>query len=169
MLRALSAIITPVLTLSRPILMRKLSSAMRRLSAEVYKQFVSKAATGRKMTFAQLEKKAGGRIYTGRQAKKEGLVDELGTLDDAIGAAKVLAGMNTSDKAELLILPRPQGLLESIVSPLGDLDRDAAAMLGLKSPLPEAIQGVLRRVSQLSRLFLAEPAAVVLPFELRIH
>jgi protease IV len=144
-------------------------AAMRRLSGDVYKQFVSKAAEGRKMSFEQLEKKAGGRIYTGRQAKKEGLVDELGTLEDAIGAAKLLAGMNRSDKAELLILPKPQGLLESLVSPLGDLDRDAAAMLGLKSPLPEALQGVLARVNQLSRLFLAEPAAVVMPFELRIH
>jgi protease IV len=144
-------------------------AAMRRFSDDIYKQFVSKAAAGRKMTFAQLEKKAGGRIYTGRQAKKEGLVDELGTLEDAIGAAKLLAGMNKSDKVELLILPKPQGLLESLISPLGDLDRDASAALGLKNPLPEALQGVVARMNQLTQLFLAEPAALVMPFELRIH
>src|SRR3954447_25696930 len=36
-------------------------AAMRRLSEEVYRQFVGKAAKGRKLTFAELEKKAGGR------------------------------------------------------------------------------------------------------------
>ena len=61
---------------------------MRRLLDEIYRQFVAKAAEGRKMTYDELEKHAGGRVYTGRQAKAEGLVDELGTLDDAIASAK---------------------------------------------------------------------------------
>ena len=87
-------------------------AAMRRLSEEVYHQFVGKAAKGRKMTFAQLEKKAGGRVYTGRQAKAEGLVDEIGTLADAIASAKELANLDSGTTTELLVLPKPQSVLE---------------------------------------------------------
>ena len=53
------------------------------LLQETYHQFVSKAAEGRKMTYDKLEELAQGRVYTGRMAKKLGLIDELGTLDDA--------------------------------------------------------------------------------------
>ena len=45
------------------------------------------------MTFDKLEALAQGRVYTGRTAKKLGLVDELGTLEDAIAAAKTSAGL----------------------------------------------------------------------------
>ena len=40
------------------------------LMDETYHQFVAKAALGRKMTYAQLDKLAGGRVYTGRQARE---------------------------------------------------------------------------------------------------
>ena len=58
------------------------------LLQETYHQFVSKAAEGRKMPYNKLEALAQGRVYTGRMAKKLGLVDELGTLHDAVAAAK---------------------------------------------------------------------------------
>ena len=51
---------------------------------ETYQQFVDKAAEGRKMDPKRLEELAQGRVYTGRMAKKLGLVDEIGTLKDAI-------------------------------------------------------------------------------------
>ena len=55
---------------------------------DIYDQFLDKALEGRKkagveMTKEKLLKLAGGRVWTGRQAKANGLVDELGTLDDA--------------------------------------------------------------------------------------
>jgi protease-4 len=58
----------------------------------VYQQFVSKAAAGRKMEVAKLELLAGGRVWTGRQAKTNGLIDEL-SLNDSIAEAKKLAGL----------------------------------------------------------------------------
>ncbi len=87
-------------------------AAMQRLMDDTYRQFVAKAAQGRKMTYEQLDKLAGGRVYTGRQAQKLGLVDELGTLDDAIAAAKDLAGLDregrdrTPDPAQVARPPR---------------------------------------------------------------
>src|SRR5262249_60006832 len=67
--------------------------AMQRLLNDIYDQFTSKAAQGRKMPKDKLEKLARGRIYTGASAIKIGLVDELGSLDDAIAYGKEAAGV----------------------------------------------------------------------------
>src|SRR5262249_36179236 len=93
--------------------------AMRVIIEDIYDQFVTKAAEGRKkagqpLAKADLEKLAGGRIWTGRQAKANGLVDELGTLADAIAGAKSLAGVK--DDLEILPLPKPRGVFENILS-----------------------------------------------------
>ena len=141
-------------------------AAMKRLMDDTYRQFVSKAAEGRKMPYDKLEKLAGGRVYTGRQAKKLGLVDEIGTVDDAIAAAKELAKIPSDQPTELLILPKAQGFLEALVGPLEDRDVYAPA---LRSALPEAIRPALARLDAFRRIFSREPVAVMLPFDLRVH
>jgi protease-4 len=50
----------------------------------VHSQFISAVAKGRGMNEAQVRKLADGRVYSGAQAKELGLVDQFGTLDDAI-------------------------------------------------------------------------------------
>jgi protease-4 len=57
----------------------------------IYKTFVTHVATGRKMTFAQVDSIAQGRVWTGTDALKIGLVDKIGGLDDAIKEAAILA------------------------------------------------------------------------------
>ena len=57
----------------------------------VYKTFVTKVAEGRKMSFEQADQLAQGRVWTGTQALNNGLIDELGSLEDAIRAAADLA------------------------------------------------------------------------------
>jgi protease IV len=57
----------------------------------VYKTFVTHVAEGRKMTFAQVDSIAQGRVWTGTEAKKIGLVDKIGNLNDAIKEAASLA------------------------------------------------------------------------------
>ena len=59
----------------------------------VYTTFVDKVATGRNMTFAQVDSIAQGRVWTGKEAIENGLVDELGSLEDAIVIAADLAGI----------------------------------------------------------------------------
>ena len=63
------------------------------LLQNIYNQFVNDVLAGRKdkLTRAQLLKLADGRVYTGEQAKKNGLIDELGGLHEAIEAAGKLA------------------------------------------------------------------------------
>ena len=60
----------------------------------VHSQFVSAVATGRGMEEAQVRKLADGRIYSGAQAQKLGLIDQFGTLQDAIELAAKRAGID---------------------------------------------------------------------------
>lgn len=60
---------------------------------DMYNQFVEIVAQGRKLEPDKVRKLADGRIYTGKQAKELGLVDELGNMYDAIDAAAQLAGI----------------------------------------------------------------------------
>jgi len=63
------------------------------LIQETYGNFVKVVAEGRKMDEAKVRKLADGRIYTGRQAQKLGLVDRLGNMDLAIKRAAALGGI----------------------------------------------------------------------------
>ena len=56
----------------------------------IYKTFVAHVAQGRKMTFAQVDSIAQGRVWSGSEALKIGLVDKIGGMDDAI---KYAAGL----------------------------------------------------------------------------
>ena len=58
---------------------------------DVYQTFVNKVATGRKMTFAQVDSIAQGRVWTGTEALQNGLIDDIGSLEDAVKVAAELA------------------------------------------------------------------------------
>lgn len=67
---------------------------------DMYNQFVEVIAEGRQLEQARVRELADGRIYTGRQAKEVGLVDELGNMYDAIdGAANMV---NIKGKPEIV-------------------------------------------------------------------
>jgi ClpP class serine protease len=61
---------------------------------DVYQTFLTKVAEGREMKVEEVDLLAQGRVYTGIQAEKLGLVDELGGLPDAFRTAKELAGLD---------------------------------------------------------------------------
>jgi protease-4 len=60
---------------------------------EVYEGFVKTVAQARDMPLDQVRDLADGRVYTGRQALERGLVDDVGTSDDAIAKAAELGGI----------------------------------------------------------------------------
>lgn len=99
--------------------------AMQKMLNDIYGQFTKKAAAGRKMDYEKLEKMARGRVYTGAQALKLGLVDELGTLSDAIAHAKKAAGLDPDQKLERLDLPKPISPFEQLFGPV---DPSSASM-----------------------------------------
>ena len=108
-------------------------AAMQKLLADTYDQFVSKAAQGRKMDKAKLEELAQGRIWTGQMAVKNGLVDQLGTLDDAVVEAKTAAGLAADEDVELLILPKPKSVLEQLLGPIDPAEAMVRRVPALRS------------------------------------
>ncbi len=146
-------------------------AAMKQMMEETYEQFVKKAAEGRNKKFEDLESLAGGRIYSGRKAEEIGLVDALGTLEDAIAEAKKMASLEDNEDVELLFLPEPKGLLESLIEPLEEMGLSAPAIRAeLDLPLlPAPVRKALGRLEQVSRLLEREPAVLLLPFEIQIR
>ncbi|MFD2099296.1 signal peptide peptidase SppA [Flagellimonas iocasae] len=61
---------------------------------ETYQTFLQRVATGRNMSVAQVDALAQGRVWSGVDAQANGLVDELGNLDDAIAAAAEMVGLD---------------------------------------------------------------------------
>src|SRR5262249_53764926 len=57
----------------------------------MYGQFVAAVASGRKMDASRVRQLADGRVYTGQEAHAKGLVDEIGTFQDALAAAASMA------------------------------------------------------------------------------
>ncbi|MBQ1396254.1 MAG: signal peptide peptidase SppA [Eubacterium sp.] len=66
-----------------------------------YGRFVETVMAGRHMDEATVRKLADGRIYTAHQAKDNGLIDEIGTLDDALDAMEKDCGLEEVDVQDL--------------------------------------------------------------------
>ncbi|MCE2413839.1 signal peptide peptidase SppA [Candidatus Poribacteria bacterium] len=81
----------------------------------VYKDFVSKAAAGRSKSFDEIDEIAQGRVWTGKQAKTLGLVDELGGLETALSIAKEQAGFTDDDAINLIVLPEQKPFFEQLM------------------------------------------------------
>ena len=87
---------------------------------DMYRQFTSKAAEGRKIDLKHLQDDlAGGRVFTGRVAVENKLVDRIGTLDDAIAEAKSLAGLKAEEPIDRLNLPKPKTFLRIVARRFG--------------------------------------------------
>ena len=142
--------------------------AMQKMMNDIYVQFTKKAATGRKMDYDQLEKMAQGRVYTGVQALKLGLVDELGTLDQAIAHAKKAAGLDADSKIERLDLPKPTSPFEALFGPT-----DPSARLGASvvkawiARLPVEVSAQLKSL-EVYDLLARERVLTVLPYQLLV-
>jgi protease-4 len=96
-----------------------------------YETFVSKAAQGRGMTYEALKAVASGRVWTGSQAKDNGLIDILGSYDDAINIAAEKAGISADYKVRYY--PERKPFLEKIIS---DFENEAHSSM-IKSELGE--------------------------------
>src|SRR5690554_108152 len=76
------------------------------LIADIYEQFVSDIAHARKLELAEVRALADGRVFTGRQAKDHQLIDELGSMRDAIDWVKAQAKIEDD---ETLVYPPEEG------------------------------------------------------------
>ena len=79
-----------------------------------YDQFVEKVAEARQTTPERIDEVAQGRVWTGRQARRVGLVDDLGGLDRAVALAKQRANIPLDEEVRLVVYPRRKGFFELI-------------------------------------------------------
>ncbi|MFI5175673.1 MAG: signal peptide peptidase SppA [Terriglobia bacterium] len=71
---------------------------LQHLIDDTYGQFVDAVAHGRKLSVETVKSLADGRVFTGREAKENKLIDEVGDLQDAIDAAAQLAKIKGEPK-----------------------------------------------------------------------
>jgi protease-4 len=118
-----------------------------------YKDFVGYVAKSRKMSFESVDKVAQGRVWAGVDAKKVGLVDQLGGYEDAIDAAAGLAKLGDDYDVEYfdedVSIGEALGLririaLARVVAPL--LPRSALPVI------PKALAPLLLEMQRLARL-----------------
>ena len=79
-----------------------------------YDQFVEKVANSRHTTPEKIDAIAQGRVWTGRQAKENHLVDELGGLDRAVAIAKERAKIAADSEVELMVYPPRKSFYELV-------------------------------------------------------
>ncbi len=101
-----------------------------------YDAFVEKAAQGRNTTPERIDAIGQGRVWTGRQAKQIGLVDELGGLERAVALAKQRARIPQESEVELVVYPPKKSFYDVIRSPFGASSGSATlgSLLGFNNP-----------------------------------
>jgi protease-4 len=101
---------------------------------EVYEDFKAHVVQARGDRLKKpIDELAGGRVFTGKQAWELGLVDKLGTLDDAIKFAAAEAGL--TDDYDIRVIPRPKNFVELMFKEMaGKSEDDDRLSLGLARP-----------------------------------
>lgn len=84
---------------------------------DIYTTFVNLVSEGRDMSPEKVDEIAQGRVWTGADALKIGLVDQIGTLEAAIGHAADMAGL--TDGYKLSSYPKPLGTIEQLMAIFG--------------------------------------------------
>ena len=130
---------------------------------QVYNTFVNRVATGRRMTFAQVDAIAQGRVWSGADALKLGLVDEIGGMDNAIAHA---AGLVKLKEYATVEYPEFEKDLEELFGGKGFFSflktRDAL----LKEELGEENYQMIQRIKSLNS---KKGIQASLPFQIEIQ
>jgi len=89
---------------------------VREENREFYGAWVRDIAQNRSLTADSVDALGRGRVWTGREAEENGLVDELGGLDRAVGIACRIAGIADSSRVVLVHYPKRIGLMQELLS-----------------------------------------------------
>ncbi|MCX7014054.1 MAG: signal peptide peptidase SppA [Candidatus Sumerlaeota bacterium] len=139
-------------------------AAFERVLGSIYQDFVAKAAESRRMTPADLEAVAQGRVWTGRQGYKNGLVDELGGLETALAMAKEMAGIEKEREVEVVVYPKRLGLLEVMQKLLGAEAPMASASAQQAAALRSILPAPAVRCAALLPLFREPRPLALMPY-----
>lgn len=124
----------------------------------VYEDFTLKVSQARKIDAAKMDELARGRIWAGSGALKNGLIDDIGGFNKALGIAKELAGIKPEDKFTIAYYPKQKTLQEKISEVLGTAPMAAAKKVKADLGLDIESLTVLKRMQY---------DAVLLPFVMK--
>jgi len=121
-------------SLARPFSAEERTALERHLTA-AYRLFLDRVADGRQRPVEEIEPLAQGRVWSGSQALSLRLVDQLGSLRDAVALARQRAGIAPGEEVEVRRMEAPRGLLEEL--DLGVVQEPQAWVAGLAARSPE--------------------------------
>ncbi len=101
-----------------------------------YQSFVTKVASARKKTYDQIDSVAQGRVWMGTQARQNGLVDQLGGLDQAIAIVRQRARLPLTGETNLVMFPPRRTLFEVLSNASTDMTAEAIAEARLRKAVP---------------------------------
>jgi len=148
---------------ARPFNAEELKKVDEQLQA-FYDQFVEKVAAARRSTPEKIDQIAQGRVWTGRQAKENGLVDELGGLDRAIAVAKQRAKIPADREVELVLYPPRKGFYEILTDQLSGGSDQAAVSRWISMNLTAGEIDALRVIRSPLGLFKRGEPLALLPW-----
>jgi protease-4 len=139
------------------------------INSTYWDDFVPKAAKGRNRDIEYIHSIAQGRVWTGAQARTNGLVDEFGGLERAIEVAKALAHIPAQKSVRRVILPYPRTILQTILGGNEDQAESVKAQQqrAVFEALPEDVRRSLKYAAIMDRMKRGETMALM-PFDLRI-
>ena len=133
-----------------------------------YTNFIPKVAKGRNKTNEEANALGQGRVWTGTQAKANGLIDEFGGLEKAIEIAKQEANLPADKDVKRVIFPEPRPFFETLFGKEESTQtKERQAQKALADSLPADVRKALRFAELFDRMKRGE-AMMLLPFELEI-
>lgn len=124
-----------------------------------YKTFVTKVASARKKTYAQIDPLAQGRVWMGAQAQDNGLIDDLGGLDTAVTLIRKKAGLSEKGATNLVLYPPRRSLLQVLTESSPEALESAAAQEKIRQVLPRLPGPAVMKGGVLS----------LLPYQITVH
>lgn len=128
----------------------------------IYATFLARVADGRKLGIAAVDSIAQGRVWTGTSAKKIGLTDRVGGLQDAIDCAARMADIKKSD-IKLREYPEKKSFIEQL---MGGYKKSVSTQL-IKEQIDPAVLQVLGELKQVKQMVGVPQARI--PFMVNIQ
>ena len=111
---------------------------------DIYERFVNLVAEGRDMDTNAVDAIAQGRVWSGSDALRIGLVDEIGTLEDAIAYAASQAGLVSADDYVVSAAPAVPTFMEQLLKGIGQLKEEPSILSGTPfAPMASSVEAVL--------------------------
>lgn len=151
-----------VMSLNRKLTLEEFGIIQTEVDA-IYAQFLNRVSEGRGISVEKVNEMARGRVWTGTDAKRIGLVDELGGIKDAINYAAKKAGI---DKKDVTIRYWPAKKTDRLTEFLETINDSESAEMMTQNQMPE---NLIYYYEQLKKLESMQGIQMRMPFEITLR